>query len=114
MPPLKDEIINQDPASYAWFTYGWVLMVSVWGGVARYMKRVALGFSVKFSWHEFIADITTSGFVGMVTFFICESAKIDRMMEAAIIGISAHMGSRALFLFEQLLIAALKNRGRIE
>ena len=114
MPPIEEDLINSvqaGPESYDWVTYAWVILVSFWGGIARYMKRVSMGLAVKFSWPEFIADITTSGFVGLITFMICEWRGFDKMLSGAIIGISAHMGSRALFLIERLLIDVIKSRG---
>lgn len=102
---------DPDPLSYQWLTYAWVLFVSLWGGIANYVKRIRYGETVNFSLAEFIGDITISGFVGLMTFFLCESAKINPMLSAAIIGVSAHMGSRALFMLERLFINLLRKRG---
>lgn len=106
--------MEKDPLSYQWLTYAWVIFISLWAGIANYCKRIKYRESVPFSLAEFIGDITISGFVGVLTFFICESARINPMLSAAIIGISAHMGSRALFMLEQLLVILAKRRSGIE
>ena len=97
---------------YEWITYAWVILISFWGGVARYMERVSLMPDLKISITGLIGDVVISGFVGLVTFFICEAWKVDRMMSAALIGISAHMGSRGLFLFEKLVIDLIKKHAK--
>lgn len=107
----EDTMIDKDPLSYEWLTYLWVLVVSLWGGVSNYVKRMTGNETVAFSLAELVGDITISGFVGLITFFLCESAQIDRMLSAAIIGISAHMGSRSLFMLERIVVNFVKSRG---
>lgn len=91
---------EKDPLSYQLITYGWVVVLSMWGGLAGYVSKLKKGIITRFSLAEVIGDIVVSGFVGVMTFFICESAGVPQIVSAALIGISAHMGSRALFVFE--------------
>jgi len=95
--------MEKDPTSYSMITYLWVIGLSAWGGIAGYIRRVRSKSKAAFSLAEVVGEVCISGFVGMLTFYLCESAKIPQILEAAFIGISGHMGSRSLFFMEALL-----------
>ncbi len=92
----------KDPSSYEAITYAWVFSLSSWGGIAGYIRKIKSGCA-RFSIAELIGEICISGFVGIITFFLCESAQIHQVLAAAVIGISSHMGSRAILTMERLL-----------
>lgn len=94
---------EKDPSTIAALTYMWVFLVATWGGVVNYVKKRRTGVIPRFSITEFVGEIVTSAFVGLMTFFMCQSAELDPMLSAALIGISGHMGSRAIFVFETAL-----------
>ncbi|WP_432473323.1 phage holin family protein [Amphritea sp. HPY] len=91
---------EKDPTTYSLITYLWVLGISSMGGIANYVRRVKAGTAEKFSIMEVVGEIFISGFTGLITFWFCESADIDPLLTAALVGISGHMGSRAIALFE--------------
>ncbi len=91
---------EKDPATYSMITYAWVIALAVWGGALTYMRKVRDGVTRRFSVMEFIGELSTSGFVGLLTFWLCEAANIDPLITAALVGISGHMGSRAIFMIE--------------
>jgi len=93
-------MIDKDPAAYELATWLWVIILSAWGGIASYVRKVRCGIIARFSLVEIVGDIVISAFVGVITFLLCESAAIPQGLAAAIIGVSAHMGSRAIFAFE--------------
>lgn len=95
--------VDKDPLSYEWLTYLWVIVLSLWGGIANYFRNITSGNPVRFSLAELIGDVVISGFVGLLTFFFCEAAQVKPMWAAGVIGITAHMGSRALFMMEKTL-----------
>ncbi|MBS3953626.1 MAG: phage holin family protein [Methylomicrobium sp.] len=105
-------MIEKDPLSYEVLTYGWVVLISLWGGVTNYARRLKNGRAPSIA--EFIGDISISGFVGVITFFLCESSGIDKMLSAAMIGVSAHMGSRSLFALENIVYKWLKKQGMVD
>lgn len=37
------EVIEKDPSSYSLITYAWVMLLSVWGGVVNFIRRVRTG-----------------------------------------------------------------------
>lgn len=92
---------TKDPTSYSLITYAWVMGLSVVGGLVSYMHKLRLGSPRAFSVVEFAAELVTAGFTGVITFWLCESTNISPLMTAVLVGISGHMGSRALLLFEK-------------
>ena len=80
-----------------------MLSLSVLGGVVSFMRELQDGHSRVFNFVEFIGEIVTAGFTGVITFYLCTNAGFDPLMTAAAVGVSGHMGSRALFLFEKWL-----------
>lgn len=90
----------REPFNYGLATYFWVFALSVLGGVVRFMRKVKMGMARVFNLTEFIGEIVTSAFVGIITFWLCEGAHMNAYFTAAMIGISGHMGSRAIFLLE--------------
>lgn len=87
---------DKDPTSYSLLTYAWIVTLSAIGGIISYLKK-AKTFSIT----EFITEILTAGFVGVITFWLCEQATIDPLTTAALVGVSGHMGSRALYMLER-------------
>jgi hypothetical protein len=107
---------DKDPLNYSLLTYGWVVGISLWGGIAGYARKVNAGLVTRFSILELLGELMVSSFVGLVTFWGCESANIDSMLSAVLIAISAHMGSRAIFMIETKISSLFdnylaKNRG---
>lgn len=103
-------MIDKDPANYQLLTYLWVAALSLWGGAASFIRRVRAMDKPRYSIVEFIGEIVISIGVGLITFFLCEWADLDRMLSAAFIAVTSHMGSRALLVFEQVLERWFKNK----
>lgn len=96
--PLKD------PTSYTLLTYLWVFAISGLGGAVSFSRKVKAGQSHWSNIAAFLGEIATSAFVGLITFFLCESAKLAPLLTAALVGICAHMGSRAIYQFETIIL----------
>lgn len=92
--------MHKDPLDYHIFTYLWVIGLSVLGGIVSFMRKLRLGIVRRFSIVEFIGELVTSGFVGVVTFWLCEEAGIAPLYAAVMVGIAGHMGTRLIFLME--------------
>lgn len=96
-------MLDKDPFSYGVLTYVWVLGLAVWGGFVSFMRKMRLGEVRAFNLTEFVGEIATSAFVGILTFWLCESAGFSQLFTAACVGVSGHMGSRGIFMFEKYL-----------
>lgn len=86
---------------YNILTYLWVVALSVWGGVVSWVTKVRRGEISPMSFLELIAEVVVAGFVGMLTFWLCESAQMAPLLTAAMVGVASHMGTRALFQLER-------------
>ena len=98
---------HNSPENVPIVTYLWVLALALWGGVANNIRKVRMGL-IRFSLAELIGDIVISGFIGVVTYFICDYYHVHDMLAAAFVGISAHMGTRAITAAETAIGERLK------
>ena len=92
--------MEKDPTSYSVLTYAWVFALATLGGVVSFMRKLQHGHVRAFNVVEFIGEIVTSAFAGVITFWMCEHSGLSPLVTAAFVGISGHMGSRALFMAE--------------
>lgn len=93
-------MLEKDPTSYSFLTYAWVFALAILGGVVSFMRKVQAGHTKVFNLVEFFGEIVTSAFAGVIAFWLCENASFSPLITASIVGISGHMGSRAIFLLE--------------
>lgn len=92
---------EKDPTNYTLATYLWVFGLSMLGGAVNFFNKVKAGAARAFNFTEFFGELVTSGFAGLLTFWLCEAASISPLISAVLIGISGHMGSRAIFRIEK-------------
>ena len=69
----------------------------------NFSRKLRDGNTRIFNVVEFIGEIFTSAFAGVITFWLCEAAEINPLISAALVGISGHAGSRAIFMLEKWL-----------
>ena len=93
----------RSPFDYNFLTYLWVLCLSAFGGIVNFSRKLRDSRTTPFRLTEFIGELATSTFAGLLTFWLCESAGVDRLIAACCIAISGHMGSRAVFKIERFL-----------
>lgn len=91
---------EKDPTNYPLITYAWVVLMASWGGLISFLRKRREGVVRAFNLTELIGELVTSAFVGIVTFLLCEWSGTPALLTAAFVGITGHMGSRALFMFE--------------
>jgi NhaP-type Na+/H+ and K+/H+ antiporter len=94
-------MIDKDPLSYSYITYAWVLVISVLSGVVSFHSKVKKGIARPWNVAEFLGEIATSGLVGVLTFYLAELAKSPPLLTAFFVGVSSHMATRIMFLFEK-------------
>ena len=105
MRPKQDKgntMPHNDPSNYSLITYIWVILLSLWGGIVHHIKKVKAGVVARFSLSELVGDLFISGFIGVMTFYLCEYAGVDKMLTAFLVGISSHMGTRGLMMLEEV------------
>lgn len=98
----RDKMPN-NPDNLNIITWVWVIAVSILGGTVRTLSSIKTGMTVIDFMRRWTIDIIVSAFIGVITFFLCSSADFNPMLTAALVGISAHMGTRAIVLLEEVL-----------
>lgn len=91
---------EKDPSNYPWIVWAWVFGLSLLGGTVNYANRVSKGLTTWRNIAALCAELLTSVFVGLLTFLLCEWQGFSSLLTAALVGVSAHMGTRALFQLE--------------
>jgi peptidoglycan/LPS O-acetylase OafA/YrhL len=91
----------RDPFTYSWQTYTWVLVLSLWGGLVAHVRKYAENNVPANRIAAFIVDIAGSGLVGILVFFGCESVGVTGPAAVLAVGVSGHMGVKALFALEK-------------
>lgn len=75
-----------------WFTYLWVMAVSVWGGLVSFFEKKG----EPFSWGRLAAHLLSSSFAGMMTYYVCDYGNVPGPLIGVFCGVAAHMGTPAL------------------
>ena len=91
------------PLAYSLLTYTWVFVLSAWGGMVSFHAKVKKGITRYCNIAELLGELFSSGFVGVLTFWLCEYSHLNQLLTAAFVGISGHMGARVIFLMERKL-----------
>jgi hypothetical protein len=94
---------HRTPFDYEFLTYAWVMGLAAFGGVVNFSRKMREGAVRAFNLTEFIGEIVTSAFAGLLTFWLTEAADMDKLVSAVLIAVSGHMGSRAIFMIEKAL-----------
>lgn len=81
----------------------WVAGLSMLGGVASFLQKVKTGHARAWNFTEFVGEMTAAGLTGIITANLCDAMSSPAPMKYALVGISSHMGSRALFKLEALV-----------
>lgn len=94
------------PAHFAeLLPWAWVAFVSLLGGVASFLQKMKTGHVRAWNFTEFVGEITAAGLTGIITANLCDSVGSSAPLKYALVGISSHMGSRALFKLEAMFTA---------
>lgn len=102
MQDIPPEMIQsaKDPMAYSLKTYGFMLGISIFGGLVSFYAKVKRGEAQYTSATVLIGEICTSAFAGLLTFWLCEWANSPQILTAPLVGIAGHLGAKAITLFE--------------
>ena len=91
---------NKSPLDYSIGQYGVILGVALLGGLVSWWAKVRKGEAK--AWHisGLVGELCTSAFAGLLAFWLCEWAATPPLLTASLVGISGHMGTRAISAFE--------------
>jgi hypothetical protein len=85
-------------------SYGWFVLMAFWGGTANYISRRNKD-KTPFSVIELVGEWSISGFAGLITAYICMDMGLSFALTSAAAGIGGHMGGRAIYLIEQVVLS---------
>lgn len=125
--PVLAYAATRSPETYHLDTYLWVLGLSVLGGIVSFKEKRKSGlcfFKTENRYFDIIAfilvnltvfalEILSSAFSGVLTFYICESANMDRLLTAAFVGLSGFAGGRMLNFLINLAQAVLEKKFQV-
>ncbi len=93
---------EKSPENIAWLTYLWVVGTACLGGTVSFIRKVKQGHARAWNITEFIGEVVTAAFAGLITFYLCDWSNFDIRVTVAFAGIAGHMGSRAIFQLENV------------
>lgn len=91
----------KSPLDYSLSQYGLTLGIALLGGFVSWCAKVKKGEVQMFNISSLIGEMSTSAFAGLLAFWLCEWAGLSPILTAALVGISGHMGTRAITMFEE-------------
>src|SRR5882672_3979780 len=80
---------KSNPFGYPWITYVWVVGLACAGGAVKYLNKSPAAFSLVI----LIRDVVTAGFMGLITFWLCQWTNISGPLSAVLIATSGLMGN---------------------
>jgi hypothetical protein len=98
--PLAAKAAEKDPLAYPLKQYGFILAVALLGGLVSWYGKVRAGTLQAFNVMALVGELATSALAGLIAFWLCEYMGFNPALEAALVGIAGHMGTRAITAFE--------------
>ncbi len=96
------EVIAAFFTKYMWIII-YVSILSFLGGITSYIRKKNNGTITGFSISAFIGDMFIAGFVGVVTYLLCKGVGLNELLTAGLVGITSHMGTKAIVFVEQFI-----------
>lgn len=88
--------------------YAWFVLLAAWGGTANYLTRQRRD-NLPFSTAALLGEWSISGFSGLITAYMCVHLELSFALTAAAAGVAGHMGGRAVYFIEQMLVSKVKS-----
>lgn len=92
---------DRDPLDYPLRQYAFLLAIALLGGLVSFYNRVRSGAVQAWNVMHLVGELATSGFAGLMAFWMCAWAGTPQLVTAALVGVAGHMGTRAIAVFEQ-------------
>lgn len=96
---------GKDPFGYPIITYLAVIGLACFGGIVKYLNT-----ATEFKFGRFCIDVITSGFTGILTFYVCQFLNITGSLSAVLIATSGLLGNRCFKTFEDIWLNKVGGR----
>ncbi len=93
--------MDQDPLNVPLKQYGFMLAVALLGGLVSWVAKVRKGEVSAWNVMQFVGELATSAFAGLIAFWLCSWANCPPPLMACLVGVAGHMGTRAIVVFEE-------------
>jgi hypothetical protein len=93
---------DKSPLDYSLGQYTLLLSMAVFGGLVSWFAKVKSGSVQAWNVMHLIGELVTSAFAGLMAFYICEWAGTAQLVTICMVGVSGHMGARAIAAFEEI------------
>ena len=98
--PYEGLSLAQRIQEFGYLGYGLILFFSFIGGTVRYLTGLKGTKPTILAW---LTEVFVSGFVGLMTGLTCQYYSVDPLLTLVIVGVSAHNGTRSIYLLGELL-----------
>jgi hypothetical protein len=78
----------------------WSVFLCLLGGFVRFTQKIQAGHARPWNFTELIGEMAMSAFVGSLAYKGCLAFGVRPDLTPAIVGVTSHMGARALFKLE--------------
>lgn len=100
LPLLARAAGERDPLQVPLKQYGLMLAIAVLGGLVSWYAKVRRGELAPWNVMQLTGELCTSAFAGLLAFWVCEYMGVPPTLQAALVGVAGHMGTRAISAFE--------------
>ena len=100
---------EKDPTT--WTAATWILAfgMALGGGFINWYSKVRAGHTRIFNVAELFGEMLISGVVGLASYMACDGLGLPPSLNAVAAGVGGHMGTRLVFLAEQVATKKIKN-----
>ncbi len=99
-PGISRADVRDDPLAYPLKQYGFILAIALFGGLVSWYAKVRNGQAQAWNIMQLTGELCTSAFAGLLAFWLCQYWGMPGPLEAALVGVAGHMGTRAITAFE--------------
>ena len=106
-------MIDRDPTLYSSITYLWVFGLSMLGGLVAFIRRLNAStkpLPLKRIAIKLVGELIIAAFAGLITFWLCQAWHIDGLFTAIAVGVSGHLGGKAIDGIAAIWLAILDAR----
>jgi hypothetical protein len=87
---------DSDPFEVPLKHYAFFLAIAMIGGLVSWFAKVRAGTIQMYNLSGMIGELATSGFAGLLTFWLCAYWDVPQTLTAAAVGMAGHMGTKAI------------------